>query len=109
VQIRPVRNNTSIESNGAHKKRTNKHMIRKYIIIVTLGVVAFAATSFAYENPKVGAAAMSQDKNIVQNATNPSLRPTHFLPPSGPAGLLFQDPPAKANTCSQFLVATGHS
>ena len=48
---------------------TNKHMIRKSIIIVTLGVAAFAATSFAYENPKVGGAAMSQEKNIVQNAS----------------------------------------
>ena len=44
-------------------------MIRKSIIIVTLGVAAFAATSFAYENPKVGGAAMSQEKNIVQNAS----------------------------------------
>ena len=48
---------------------TNKHMIRKSIIIVTLGVAAFAATLFAYENPKVGGAAMSQEKNIVQNAS----------------------------------------
>lgn len=48
---------------------TNKHMIRKSIIIVTLGIAAFAATSFAYENPKVGGAAMSQEKNIVQNAS----------------------------------------
>jgi uncharacterized surface protein with fasciclin (FAS1) repeats len=64
-----VRNNTSIESNGAHKEPTNKHMIRKSIIIVTLGIAAFAATSFAYENPKVGGAAMSQEKNIVQNAS----------------------------------------
>ena len=38
-------------------------------MIVTLGVAAFAATSFAYENPKVGGAAMSQEKNIVQNAS----------------------------------------
>ena len=44
-------------------------LIRKLIIIVTLGVAAFAATSFAYENPKVGGAAMSQEKNIVQNAS----------------------------------------
>jgi uncharacterized surface protein with fasciclin (FAS1) repeats len=44
-------------------------MIRKSIIIVTLGIAAFAATSFAYENPKVGGAAMSQEKNIVQNAS----------------------------------------
>ena len=44
-------------------------MIRKSIIIVTLGVAAFAATSFAYENPKVGGAAMSREKNIVQNAS----------------------------------------
>ena len=44
-------------------------MIRKSIIIVTLGVAAFAATLFAYENPKVGGAAMSQEKNIVQNAS----------------------------------------
>jgi uncharacterized surface protein with fasciclin (FAS1) repeats len=64
-----VRNNTSIESNGAHKEPTNKHMIRKSIIIVTLGVAAFAATLFAYENSKVGGAAMSQEKNIVQNAS----------------------------------------
>ena len=38
-------------------------------MIVTLGVAAFAATSFAYENPKVGGSAMSQEKNIVQNAS----------------------------------------
>lgn len=44
-------------------------MIRKSIIIVTLGVAAFAATSFASEYPKVGGAAMSQEKNIVQNAS----------------------------------------
>ena len=44
-------------------------MIRKSIIIVTLGVAAFAATSFAAEYPKVGGAVMSQEKNIVQNAS----------------------------------------
>lgn len=44
-------------------------MIRKSIIIVTLGFAAFAATSFASEYPKVGGAAMSQEKNIVQNAS----------------------------------------
>ena len=38
-------------------------------MIVTLGVAAFAATSFAYESPKVGGSAMSQEKNIVQNAS----------------------------------------
>jgi uncharacterized surface protein with fasciclin (FAS1) repeats len=64
-----VRNNTSIESNGAHKEPTNKHMTRKSIIIVTLGVAVLAATLFAFENPKFGGTTMSQEKNIVQNAS----------------------------------------
>ncbi|MEP6603777.1 MAG: fasciclin domain-containing protein [Spartobacteria bacterium] len=43
-------------------------MIKKNITIATLGALAAAATLFGAENPMVGGAPMSANKNIVENA-----------------------------------------
>ena len=43
-------------------------MIKKHLTVVALGAICAAGTLFAVENPMVGGAPMSANKNIVENA-----------------------------------------